>query len=162
MRLTEELALKRAPAPNAPQAQAGGDGMYQYTGADGSTHFVMGLAQVPKKYRKSAAPVESEIDTVQSATMPRPSAPAKNQPEFITNNAPWPPPYALPQAGMVQQAQGNDDHMFGLPGPAGQAVKLQEEMRRTGNRGIPNTSPPPALPPKPPGSAYIQPPSPYK
>lgn len=171
VRFGEELGAARvSAAPSAPAAtRAAETGLYQYTGADGSTHVVMGLAQVPSAYRKSATLVESEIDTVASMKKPAPPAPPPRRdtdPAWMKAFARPPPTSAppVPPTPPVQRApparpQGGGQ-IFGLSGPAGDAVLLQEQLRRGGNN-LPNSTQPPALPPKPPSSPYVPPPSPY-
>ena len=129
VRFSEDLAVKRA--LQAAQASAGGNGMYLYTGADGSTHFVMGLAQVPKKFRKNASPVESEIDTVVSGAQP----PARARDDtWATTASPAFPSYFAPErappASIGQSWNPNECHIFGLLGPACQAVQLRENGAR--------------------------------
>lgn len=63
----EDLRLRE---PAAQVAGPGGAGLYQFTDDEGSTQFVMGLDQVPARFRKRATPVEAQISAVRSAPLP--------------------------------------------------------------------------------------------
>lgn len=95
----EELFVRPTAAVTAlpPQVVAEAQ-MYQFVGDDGSTQFVMGLDQVPAKFRKKATPVESEISSVKGVKMQRTAVWATSyEPERrpmppATPRQPWQPP----------------------------------------------------------------------
>lgn len=121
----EDFLPTRAAAP--PAQQGNGDGLYQFTDDEGATQFVMGVSQVPKKFRKRATRVESEIGVVQATKMPA-------RPASTTRSSDSPP--SLPMAAPVRVSPpapapaGGDCKIFGMSGPACQAVMIDDARRR--------------------------------
>ena len=117
-----ELDLRaRAVGDAATAANEGG--LYQYTDDSGATEFVMGLNQVPQKFRKRAKPVGSEISSVKAVKMPRSNTPwptdlsAPPRPAETAAPAPPPPPAA------------NGNCVFGLSKTVCDAVRNSERAR---------------------------------
>ena len=142
--------------PKVAAAPAQAELMYQFTGDDGATQFVFGLNQVPAKFRKRARLVESEIGSVEAAPMPNRPLPVVTRIER-TQGEPRPPPMTPPVV-VKASPEAAECKIFGLPGPACNAVQLEQarRWRRT------HHSLPPLPPPKPPASPYQTPPSPYR
>lgn len=141
----EDLAPPRAVA-QAP-GSSDGQGLYQFVDEQGSTQFVMGLNQVPQRFRKKATPVQAEIDSVQGVKMP------PRPPSYSTSRGMPPPRVSQP---VVRQApppvSGSDCQIYGLSGPACTAVQDRQAQRY---RRLPlEVRLPPAPPPKPPPSGY--------
>lgn len=113
-----------APAPEPEPVAPSGTGLYQYIGADGSTEFVMGLDQVPARFRKSARPVQADVSAVKGAPPPRrapitdapPKPPQQVSPTTTVRSAPPPP------------AQPTPNCVFGLSGPVCDAVRNAERQ----------------------------------
>jgi hypothetical protein len=94
----EDFALWRAPSataptpnPAAPLESAGTDasGLYQFVDGEGSTQFVMGLSQVPARFRNKARPVGAQISAVKGTKMPeRPAPPLAQLPVVEPPRAP--------------------------------------------------------------------------
>lgn len=65
----------------APSAQAAGRaGLYQFVDDEGSTQFVMGIDQVPARFRKKATPVQAQVSAVKGVSVPaRAASPSWNE-----------------------------------------------------------------------------------
>jgi hypothetical protein len=125
----DDFVPRRAGSPAQPVV------MYQFTDADGATQFVVGLENVPQKFRKRARPVESEVDTVKGVKLPprfdRPPSRADEESlqrlqadyQKLLNPPPRPPEPPKDPNDPTQC------HIFGLPGPACQAVQAAERQR---------------------------------
>ena len=138
----DDLAPARA-AP-APVASNNTEVMYQFVDAEGSTQFVMGLSQVPRRFQKSATPVDAQINTVAHVKMP------PRPPSFATSRPVTSRPAAPPPAQLAPPGDSSGCHIYGLQGSACSAV--QNSMNR-------HAQPlevrlPPAEPPRPPPSPY--------
>lgn len=133
--------VPQSPRVREAQPQSTG-GLYQFTAADGSTQFVMGLDQVPKAFRKSARPVASEVDVVQGAprrrSSPAPFMNANSELESVESHR------ARIEAVRAAEAQRP------LPwrpqtSPCGVFGLMSEANCRAA--GLPITNPPPLPPP---------------
>lgn len=137
----DDFVPRRAAPP--PSSATPSTAMYQFIDAEGSTQFVMGLANVPKQFRKGARPVDSEIGSIEGGKPPAPSPSPAGTGTRLTGSSP--PPgytgtaeqnrarfYAPPPPPKPAVDDPNDPtkcHIFGLPGPACQAVQAAERQR---------------------------------
>lgn len=150
--------LPQRAAPTAPVAQAAGtDGLYQFTDQDGATQFVMGLQQVPQKFRKSARPVESEVAVMEETRRPyRPSTPTTSSVSAPMATRPSAAPTASPTGAGEPEALKNTCGIYGLTQDGCMGVmgyrRVQPLIVRL----------PKSAPPKPPESPYKPPPSPSR
>lgn len=99
----EDFTLWRAPtataptpSPAAPMKREAADtsGLYQFDDDEGSTQFVMGLSQVPARFRNKARPVGAQISAVTGTKMPARPAPPQFAPpiEPVKRPPPQKPP----------------------------------------------------------------------
>lgn len=119
-----------APAPEPVALPPSGTGLYRYVGADGSTEFVMGLDQVPARFRKSARPVQADVSAVKGEPPPR-RAP-------ITDPPPMQPQHVIPntvRSAPPPRAQPTSNCVFGLSGPACDAVRNAERQSAENPQG---------------------------
>lgn len=142
------------PQRAVPVAQAPAtDGLYQFTDGDGATQFVMGLNQVPKKFRKSARPVESEVGVMQETRRAyRPSTPSTSSAPVATRPAPSPQPTAPAEPEAFKNTCG----IYGLTQDGCMGVMGYRRVQPL------IVTLPKSAPPKPPESPYKPPPSPYR
>lgn len=114
------------PPPRQVAVTTDESGLYQYVKADGSTEFVMGLSQVPARYRKSASPVQADISAVQGAppSAYRPRSSGSSSSSFTTGyDGRLPSVRTSPAAQPAAPSQGC---VFGLSGPACDVVNKVE------------------------------------